>query len=132
MDKKVLIEKAIKARDNAYAPYSNFKVGAALLTKNNEIFIGCNIENASYGLSLCAERNCIFGAYARGVKKEDIIAFAVVADTNGPCSPCGACRQVIAEMIPLDCPVYLANLKNDVMETNAKDLLPYAFEASDL
>ena len=132
MDKKVLIEKAIKARDNAYAPYSNFKVGAALLTKNNEIFIGCNIENASYGLSLCAERNCIFGAYARGVKKEDIIAFAIVADTNEPCSPCGACRQVIAEMIPLDCPVYLANLKNDVMETNAKGLLPYAFEASDL
>ncbi len=132
MDKNELIAKAIEARNFAYAPYSKFKVGAALVTKNNEVFVGSNMENASYGLCLCAERNCIFGAYARGVKKEDIVGFAVVADTKGPCSPCGACRQVIAEMLPSDCPIYLGNLNNEIKETNSEELLPYSFDASDL
>ena len=132
MDKQELIKKAIEARENAYAPYSKFKVGAALITKKGEIFIGANMENASYGLTCCAERNCIFGAYSRGVKKEDIVALAVVGDTERPCSPCGACRQVISEMVPFDCKIYLGNLKMEVKETTVKELLPYAFDSSEL
>lgn len=132
MDKIELVKKAIEARNNAYAPYSKFKVGAALVTKSGEVYIGANMENASYGLTCCAERNCIFGAYSRGVKKEDIIALAVVGDTERPCSPCGACRQVISEMVPLDCKIYLGNLKLDILETSVKELLPYAFDSSEL
>lgn len=132
MDKQELIKKAIEARENAYAPYSKFKVGAALITKKGEIFIGANMENASYGLTCCAERNCIFGAYSRGVKKEDIVALAIVGDTERPCSPCGACRQVISEMVPFDCKIYLGNLKMEVKETTVKELLPYAFDSSEL
>lgn len=132
MDKIELVKKAIDARNNAYAPYSKFKVGAALVTKSGEVYIGANMENASYGLTCCAERNCIFGAYSRGVKKEDIVALAVVGDTEGPCSPCGACRQVISEMVPADCKIYLGNLKLDILETSVKELLPYAFDSSEL
>lgn len=132
MNKEKLIQAAIKARENAYTPYSHFKVGAALLTKNDEIFIGCNIENSSYGLCICAERNCLFGAYARGVKKDDIVAFAVVADTKGPCSPCGACRQVISELVPENALIILTNLNNDSFETSPSKLLPFAFDGSDL
>ena len=91
MDKNELVAEAIKARENAFTPYSHFKVGAALLTKDGKIYHGSNMESASYGLTLCAERNCIFGAYARGVRKDDIVAFAVVGDTDGPVSPCGPC-----------------------------------------
>lgn len=132
MDKKELVNEAIKARENAFVPYSKFKVGASLLTKDGRIFIGSNMESASYGLTLCAERNCIFGAYARGVRKNDIVAFAVVADTNGPVSPCGACRQVIAEYINKDVPIYLANLKGDIIEYKSGELIPYFFDGSEL
>lgn len=132
MDKEKLIEMAIEARKLSYSPYSRFKVGAALLTKDNKVYKGTNIENSSYGLSMCAERNAIYNAYCNGIKKEDIVAIAIVGDTDGPCSPCGACRQVMSELLPSDAKIFLGNLKGNVLETNNKELLPFAFNKEDL
>lgn len=132
MNAQELIKKAIEARNLSYSPYSKFKVGAALITKNNEIYLGANIENSSYGLSMCAERNATFNAYCHGVKKEDIVAIAIVADTEKPCSPCGACRQVLNELLPESAKIYLGNLKGDIMETDISSLLPFAFGKEDL
>jgi cytidine deaminase len=97
---KQLIEAAHAAFQNAYAPYSKFRVGAALLTANGEVFTGCNVENASYGMSNCAERTAIFSAISQGGPKLEIVAIAVANDHQAPCSPCGACRQVIYEFGP--------------------------------
>lgn len=130
MDKLNLMQRAIKARDNAYTPYSKFNVGAALLTKDGNVIEGCNIENASYGLSNCAERTAIFKAVSEGTR--GFAAIAIAADTEGPCSPCGACRQVIAEFCAPTMPVYLTNLKGDVLETTVEALLPGAFTPEDL
>ncbi len=122
MEKK-LLKAALAARKNAYAPYSGFKVGAAVMSGSGRIFPGCNVENASYGLCCCAERNAIFSAVAKGGK--DLRALCVVADTKGPVEPCGACRQVIAEFkIPR---VILSNLKGDIREFTWEELLPFAF-----
>lgn len=132
MNKEELIGIAIEARSLAYVPYSHFKVGAALLTKDGRVYKGANIENASYGLSMCGERNAIYHAYMNGVKKEDIAGLAIVADSEGPCSPCGACRQVIHELLPADTPIYLSNLKGDVKVTCPAELLPFAFDGKDL
>lgn len=130
MDKIALMEEAKKARELAYAPYSKFKVGAALLTENGEVYKGCNIENAAYSLCNCAERTALFKAYSDGNKQ--YTALAVVADTDRPVSPCGACRQVISELCPSDMKVYLTNLKGDVAEMTVSELLPGAFTAEDL
>lgn len=132
MTKEELVELAKKEMERSYSPYSKFKVGAALLTKDGKVYLGTNIENAAFGLCLCAERNAIFGAYCNGVKKEDIKALAVIADTEGPVSPCGSCRQVMAELLNRDTPIYLANLKNDIMVTNVEELLPYSFGGESL
>lgn len=129
---KKLLDAATLARENAYVPYSKFKVGAALLLKNGEIITGCNIENASYGLCNCGERTALFKAYSEGFKKDDIIAMSVCADTDGPVSPCGACRQVMAELLNHNTVVYLTNLKGDVKEITVAELLPYSFSGSDL
>ena len=91
-----LIEQAWQARERAYAPYSNFKVGACLLTAEGERFSGCNVENLSFGLTMCAERVAV-GSMIAAVGRRDVVAVAVVADTEPPLSPCGACRQVLAE-----------------------------------
>ncbi|GER66934.1 cytidine deaminase [Weizmannia acidilactici] len=127
---KQLIEEAKSARNKAYVPYSKFPVGAALLAKDGRMFHGCNIENAAYSVGNCAERTAIFKAYSEGVK--DFTALAVIADTDRPCSPCGACRQVISELCPKDMKIVLANLKGDIMETTVEALLPGAFSAEDL
>ncbi len=132
MDKNDLIKEAIKARENSYAIYSKFKVGAALLTKDGRVFYGANIESSSYGLTCCAERSCLFSAYSQGIRKDDIIAFAVVGDTKGPISPCGACRQVLCDLVNGDVVVYLANLHGDVKEFKVSELLPYFFDGSEL
>ncbi|WP_124727821.1 cytidine deaminase [Staphylospora marina] len=126
---KELIEAAIKARENAYVPYSGFKVGAALLTSEG-IVGGCNVENASYGLTNCAERTALFKAVSEG--RNGFAGIAVVADTDGPVAPCGACRQVMAELCPPDMKVWLSNLKGDVQETTVAELLPGAFGKEDL
>lgn len=127
---KPLIEQAIEARQAAYVPYSKFKVGAALQTKDGQIILGCNIENASFGLTNCAERTAIFKAVSEGI--HDFEAIAVVGDTEGPISPCGACRQVLAEFCAPDMKVYLTNLKGDVQQTTVSELLPGAFTTEDL
>ncbi|KAB2338556.1 cytidine deaminase [Cytobacillus depressus] len=125
-----LIEEAKVAREKAYVPYSKFKVGAALLTKDGKVYHGCNIENAAYSMCNCAERTAIFKAYSEGVR--NFTAMAVVADTERPCSPCGACRQVIAELCPKDMQVILTNLKGDIQEISIEQLLPGAFSPEDL
>lgn len=130
LDIQILIEKAKEARKNAYAPYSNFQVGAAVLTKNKQVYHGCNIENASYGLTNCAERTAIFKAVSEGDK--EIEAIVVIGDTDGPISPCGACRQVMAEFLKEDTKVILTNLKGDIVETTINKLLPGSFSAKDL
>ncbi|RNB86890.1 cytidine deaminase [Brevibacillus fluminis] len=130
MDINMLVNQAIEARKQAYTPYSNFQVGAALITKNQRLFLGCNVENASYGLSNCAERTAIFKAVSEG--ESEIEAIAVVGDTDGPISPCGACRQVLAEFATENTRVFLANLKGDVVEASIEELLPGYFSSKDL
>lgn len=130
MEQKELIQQAQKAREKAYVPYSKFPVGAALLSKDGALFLGCNIENAAYPVSLCAERTAIFKAVSEGYR--DFVALAVIADTPGPVSPCGSCRQVMAEFFPHDFPVYLSNLKGDTMHTTVEKLLPGAFVSTDM
>jgi len=95
-----LLRAARKVMKNAYAPFSNFRVGAAILTSKGEVFAGCNVENSSYGMTNCAERTAIFSAIAKDGPELDISAVAVVNDHGVPCSPCGACRQVIYEFGP--------------------------------
>jgi cytidine deaminase len=127
-----LIEEARAARELAYAPYSNFKVGAALECKDGRVFRGCNVENASYGLCNCAERTAFFSAIASGYRPGDFTALAVIGETDGPIAPCGACRQVTLEMGGNDLAVVLTNLKGDVLETTAAGQLPNAFGGWDL
>ncbi|GAB6136919.1 cytidine deaminase [Halanaerobaculum tunisiense] len=132
MDQKLkekLIEEARQTRKNAYTPYSNFKVGAALLTSTGEIFTGCNVENSAYGLANCAERTAIFKAVSAG--HQEFEALAVVADTDQPTSPCGSCRQVISEFGP-DIKVIMANLAGDSITKEISELLWGAFGAEDL
>lgn len=130
MDKEKLIIESKTAREKAYVPYSKFPVGAALLGENGIVYHGCNIENSSFGMTNCAERTAIFKAVSEGV--HTFKALAITGDTEGPISPCGACRQVIAEFCDGGMPVYLTNLKGDVMETTVAELLPGAFSKEDL
>ncbi len=123
-----LMDCAIKARENAYSPYSHFAVGAALLCEDGTLYEGCNIENASYGLTNCAERTAIFKAVSEGHIK--FKALAVVADTEGPCAPCGACRQVMAEFkIPL---IIMGNLMGNIKIVTIEELLPFSFSKCDV
>jgi len=123
-----LVELAKNARRTAYAPYSKFCVGAAVLTRSGGAFVGCNVENASYGLCNCAERTALFSAIAAGCQRGDFTHLAVIADTPAPVSPCGACRQVMMELGGADLIVVLANERGDVLRTTAGALLPGAFE----
>ena len=132
MTRDELIKKAKEARKLSYSPYSHFAVGAALLCKDGRVFVGSNVENSSYPLCMCAERNALYGAKMSGVKKEEMVALALSADTDEPCSPCGACRQVISELFPKDAPIYMTNLKGDIKEATIEELLPYAFSEKDL
>ncbi len=129
---KELIDIAIEARELSYSPYSNFAVGAALTCTDGSVYIGANVENASYPLCMCAERNAIYNAMMDGKTSEDFLAIAIVADTEGPCSPCGACRQVISELMPEDADVIMANLSGDTRICKVPDLIPFAFDGKDL
>jgi cytidine deaminase len=130
MEEKELLNEAVKAREFAYVPYSKFKVGAALVSKDGQVFHGCNIENAAYSMTNCAERTALFKAYSDGVTEFETLV--VTADTDGPVSPCGACRQVISELCDADMEVILTNLKGDVQRITVKELLPGAFSPKDL
>ncbi|MEZ7544711.1 cytidine deaminase [Veillonella atypica] len=128
LETQKLMDCAIKARENAYSPYSHFAVGAALLCEDGTLYEGCNIENASYGLTNCAERTAIFKAVSEGHIK--FKALAVVADTEGPCAPCGACRQVMAEFkIPL---IIMGNLMGNIKIVTIEELLPFSFSECDV
>ena len=103
------------------------------LIKSNKVYVGANIENSSYPLCMCAERNAIYAAYLDGKKKEDLLALAVVADTGEQvCTPCGACRQVISELFPSDAPIYMGNNDGKWEETTISELLPFAFSGDQL
>jgi cytidine deaminase len=124
-----LIAAATQARENAHAKFSKFKVGAALRTPAGRIFGGCNVENATYGLTICAERVAIFKAISEGERKFD--AIAVVTDTDSLTPPCGACRQLIWEFCG-DVPVILASLKGKIEAIRMRDLFPKPFDSSNL
>src|SRR5688572_21461722 len=125
-DKARLVQAAAQARKRAVAPYSKFKVGAALLTREGEIISGANVESASYGLTCCAERVALFKGLTDG--KKDFVAMAVVAKVKGRPMPCGACRQLLAEYAP-EAKVYVADSRalNRVREFSVRELLPRAF-----
>ena len=124
MTNEELINIAVKAMKRAYAPYSQFKVGAALLTKSGKVFEGFNIENSSYGLSICAERVAIFSAVVAGEK--DFEKIAIVADTDKLVSPCGACRQVMSEFG--DFQVIMTNTSGQLIVRSVSELLPFEFK----
>tara|TARA_B100000925_G_C21849851_1_gene405297 strand:- start:118 stop:564 length:447 start_codon:yes stop_codon:yes gene_type:complete len=126
---EALTKAALSAMDKAYAPYSQFPVGAALLTLGGDIVPGCNVENASYGLTICAERTAIAAAIVQG--KQEFKACVVVTNTAPPSSPCGVCRQVLHEFAP-DLPVRMVNPSGDVLETNIATLLPQSFDKKQL
>lgn len=119
----ILTKAATKARENAHAPYSDFRVGAALIDREGRIFSGCNVENASYGLSICAERHAIGAAVAAGSTEFKLMV--VLSACSPPASPCGACRQVMSEFG--DFPVICMNLSGDTIRTSVAELLPMAF-----
>jgi len=128
-DHDKLIAAAKEARERAHAPYSEFRVGAALQTKVGRVFTGCNVENATYGLTVCAERVAIFKAISEGARVREFEAIAVVADTDELTPPCGACRQIIWEFCG-DIEIILANLKGKVEVVRTPALLPRPFDDS--
>ncbi|MGM8365378.1 cytidine deaminase [Virgibacillus sp. W0181] len=125
-----LIKEAERVRMRAHVPYSNFAVGAAVLTKNGNIFTGCNIENAAYPATCCAERVAMFNAIANGESKFDQLA--VIADTKRPVPPCGICRQVMSEFFDEDVQIHLANLHGEIKTISMGKLLPFAFVSEDM
>jgi len=128
MDKEIkqLLEEAKKARLNAYAPYSEFNVGAALLSENGNVYSGCNVENASYGLTVCAERNAVFEMAKNGDRNIDKLV--IISDSEDYISPCGACRQVIAEFSEDKTEVYMFNKSGDYKVVTVKELIPLVFK----
>ena len=132
IDWQHLFQHALKLRERAYAPYSQFAVGAALLAADDRLYGGCNVENASYGATHCAERTALFSAVAAGEQKAAFRALVVVADTERAISPCGICRQVLVELCPPEMPVMMANLKGERQMTTVGELLPFAFDRKQL
>ncbi|GAA4858247.1 cytidine deaminase [Paenibacillus vulneris] len=132
MDRQALVALAKQAMEKAYVPYSHFKVGSALLDQQGRVHLGCNVENAAYGPTNCAERTALFRAIADGEAPRSFQAIAVIGDTPGPITPCGVCRQVLIELCPPDMPVYMANLRGEIQETTVAQLLPGAFTMNDL
>ncbi|MDT8715321.1 cytidine deaminase [Clostridium sp. 19966] len=130
MDYSFLIKEALEIREKAYVPYSKFKVGAAVLTRDDKIFAGCNIENASFGATNCAERTAIFKAVSEG--STEIKAIAVVGDLNDYTYPCGICRQVIAEFSQEDTEIIVAKNETEYKIFKLKDILPGAFTKNDI
>lgn len=128
---KTLIEQAKKAYVHSYVPYSKFPVGAAIELKDGTVITGCNVENASFGLSMCAERNALFQLVAKGIKKDAIKTLVVATPQDHLVSPCGACRQVMRELMPLETKVIIVS-QNETFVTTNEALLPFGFDADDL
>ena len=131
MSQEELINEAFKAMENAYAPYSNYHVGACVLCKDGRTFYGANIENASYGATNCGERSAVFAAYSYGYRKDDIEALAIVSDGKKLGSCCGICRQVLSELLNPDTPIILSNGK-EIKITNTLEMLPDSFSIEDV
>ena len=129
---KDLYEKAVSVLPNSYSGYSKFKVAAALRLTNGEIITGVNVENASFGLTNCAERSALFTAYGMGYRKDDISEIVITTEQEEFISPCGACRQVMRELMPDNAKVHLTTKNGDVKTILNKDLLPLAFTEDDL
>ncbi|RJE89888.1 cytidine deaminase [Paenibacillus sp. 1011MAR3C5] len=127
-----LMRAAEEVMRRAYVPYSGFQVGAALLDSDGHVHEGCNVENAAYGPTNCAERTALFRAIADGKQAGTFKAIAVIGATEGPISPCGICRQVLVELCPPDMPVIMGNTKGDWTMTTVTELLPGAFTPSSL
>ena len=125
-----LFEEAKKVRENAYVPYSKFKVGAAILTNNNKIIVGCNVENAAYPQSQCAEASAIGNMLSQG--HNTIKEVMVVGSGNLLCSPCGACRQRIREFAPLNTPIHMCNINKHLKTLTLEQLLPDSFGPENL
>ena len=125
-------ELVLKAYNNAFAKYSNFKVGAVVITKDGKYFLGSNIENASYGLTNCAERSALFSAYSNGVRKDDIEELVLIGKSNEFLYPCGACRQVIVELMNKDSKITLFRLDKEYKEITVNDLMPFIFDECEL
>ncbi|MCD5322946.1 MULTISPECIES: cytidine deaminase [Pontibacillus] len=130
MNTEQLIERAKEVRNKAYVPYSKFPVGAAIRMKSGKVYEGCNIENAAYPVTCCAERVAIFKAISEG--ETEFEELVVVADTNRPVPPCGSCRQVISEFFTQDTNVHTTNLDGEVKTLTVGELLPYSFNQDDL
>lgn len=130
MNSEQLIEEACNIMDNAYVPYSKFRVGAALLTKSGKVYTGCNIENAAYPVTCCAERVAIFKAISEGETKFQ--EMAVAADSSRPVPPCGSCRQVMSEFFHKTMHIHLTNLNKETKSFKMEELLPFSFETEDL
>lgn len=120
-----MIRLALEAQKNAYAPYSNFHVGASVLADNGRVYTGCNIENASYGATICAERTAVGKAVSDGAKR--ILAVAVTSDSMEYTMPCGICRQVLSEFCAAETPMYLGNRHGEYSEYIFRDIFPHAF-----
>lgn len=131
MEDKEIMELAFKAMDNAYAPYSNFHVGACVSCTDGKYFLGANIENASYGATNCGERSAVFAAYSNGYRKEQIEKLCIVSDGHRIAWPCGICRQVLTELLKPSTPIVLATRK-EIMKITVADLMPYVFGPEDL
>lgn len=128
---KELILKAIEARESAYCPYSNFKVGAAALFEDNKIYVGCNVENASFGATNCAERTAIFSGVANG--NRTLKELALIGDVNNYTYPCGICRQVISEFAEdKDMKIYIIKNESEILETTLEKIMPGTFTKKDL
>ncbi len=125
-----LAENSIKAKVKSYSPYSKFRVGAALITSGDKLYPGANIENASYGLTICAERTAVFSAILDGEK--DFKAIAIASDADNYCPPCGACRQVLLELCGPDLDVILVNSKNETRIFKLNELIPFSFTQNEL
>ena len=135
MDDRELIRLAYQARASAHAPYSGFRVGAALLTNSGKVYTGCNIENAAYSVAVCAERTALFKAVSEG--ERSFAALAVVGSFEGevnapPSAPCGICRQALVEFCPLDMPVIMARTPDDRIVMRLEELLPLSFGPENL
>ena len=131
MTHEELVKEAFKAMDNAYAPYSNYHVGACVLCKDGRTFYGANIENASFGATNCGERSAVFAAYSYGYRKDDIEAIAIVSDRKRIGTPCGICRQVLSELLNQNTPIIMSN-GVETVETTIAELLPMQFGTDDL
>ncbi len=128
-----LMNNAKDAAKNSYSPFSRFAVGAAVITPSGKIYKGCNVENASFGLTNCAERTCMFTAYADGVKKEDIEAIAIYTPQDHAVFPCGACRQVMVELLSPECKVIIGYKDNeDIVISSVSELIPFSFTSEEL